>query len=190
MQSKASIREQMRSWRQARSRRELSTWSEQICLHLRAEERFARARTIHSFWPMADRGEVDIRSLLKSLKDGGRTIWLPIVEDDTLAHARFTGETDLHRAAFGQWEPTADRFPTVAADVILIPALAVDPSGNRVGYGGGFYDRFLAATPAFRVGLAFAGQILPNIAADPWDVPLHAIVSENGWLDTGIPREA
>lgn len=188
MNPKAVIREQMRAWRTAQDPDQLHAWSGQVCLHLRSDQRFARAKTIHSFWPMAERGEVDIRPILRSIHEGGRTLWLPVVHGRTLLHATFESEAALHATRFGPLEPAGEPFATVEPEVILVPALAVDDRGNRIGYGGGFYDRFLAHLSALRVGVVFSAQILPSVPADPHDIPLDAIVSEVGWLETDLAR--
>lgn len=185
MNPKAAIRKQMRAWRAAQDPDQLRAWSGQVCLHLRSDQRFARARTIHSFWPMAERGEVDIRPVLRSIQHEGRTLWLPIVHEHTLVHAPFESEASLRRAPFGQLEPAGERFSTVEPEVILVPALAVDAHGNRIGYGGGFYDRFLAHVSALRVGVVYSAQILPVVPADAHDIRLHALISELGWQETG-----
>lgn len=189
MNPKAVIRQQMRAWRAAQDPDRLRAWSGQVCLHLRSDQRFARARTIHSFWPMVERGEVDIRPVLRSIQDGGRTLWLPIVHERNLLHARFQSEASLRTAPFGQLEPVGEPSASVDPDLILVPALAVDHAGHRVGYGGGYYDRFLSASTALRVGVVFSAQIRRDLPTDPHDIPLHAIVSELGWQDTGLARD-
>ena len=186
MSSKATIRIQMRTWRAAQDPDHLRAWSERVCLHLRSDERFTRARTIHSFWPMIERGEVDLRPLLRSLQDEGRTVWLPVVHDQTLLHTRFAAGTTFQRASFGQEEPEGQREQSVNADVVLVPALAVDTRGHRVGYGGGFYDRFLQDQDALRIAIVYSAQILPSVPFEDHDQPLDAIVSEAGWHDVRV----
>jgi 5-formyltetrahydrofolate cyclo-ligase len=72
--------------------------------------------------------------------------------------------------------------PPVAPDemeAFIVPCVAVDPHGNRVGFGAGFYDRMLAAAPGVpRIGVAFEVQVLPRIAARAWDVPMDVLVTE------------
>ena len=66
-------------------------------------------------------------------------------------------------------------------DVALVPCVAFDAEGYRIGHGGGFYDRFLAAYPAVEaVGLAFECQRVPSCLPQPWDVPLDVLVTEAG----------
>jgi len=67
-------------------------------------------------------------------------------------------------------------------DIIVVPGLAFDRRGNRLGHGFGYYDRFLGGLPEGvpRVGLAWAGQLVPGVPVDAWDVPVHALVTEEG----------
>jgi 5-formyltetrahydrofolate cyclo-ligase len=87
-------------------------------------------------------------------------------------------------------EPAAD-LPMVRPDLLLVPLLAVDRSGNRLGQGGGHYDRTLAALratqPTIAIGLAWDVQLVDAVAAEPWDQPLDAIATPSAflWCNTG-----
>jgi 5-formyltetrahydrofolate cyclo-ligase len=95
---------------------------------------------------------------------------------------------DLEIGHYGIREPRAERMAVVPLDeidAILIPAVAFDRSGRRVGYGGGYYDRFLLKVPrAARIAAVFACQIVPEVQADPHDIPIQRIVTENGVILT------
>lgn len=68
-------------------------------------------------------------------------------------------------------------------DIFLIPLVGFDPQLNRLGQGGGFFDRALAACPsALRIGIAWSVQQVDAIPVDPWDIPMHAIITEMGWM--------
>lgn len=73
--------------------------------------------------------------------------------------------------------------------IVVVPGIAFDRSGNRLGHGYGYYDRFLATQPetALRVGLASARQVIPEVPVDAWDVPLHVLVTEEGVIRVGEP---
>ncbi|MBE0604943.1 MAG: 5-formyltetrahydrofolate cyclo-ligase [Deltaproteobacteria bacterium] len=76
-----------------------------------------------------------------------------------------------------------------AFDIVVVPGVAFDRRGNRLGHGLGYYDRFLGALPAsvLRVGLACAHQLVPEVPVDAWDVPVHALVTEEGVIRFGEP---
>ena len=86
------------------------------------------------------------------------------------------------RGPFGIMQPPPDN-EMVSPDVILMPLLAFDAAGNRLGQGGGHYDRALAALPgAIRIGVAWSVQQIDAVPADSWDIPMHAVVTEKGWM--------
>lgn len=104
------------------------------------------------------------------------------------------GEGPLVPAAFAAIpEPLADA-PVVDPDIILVPLLAVDHAGNRLGQGGGYYDRTLALLRARRsvlaIGIAWEGQIADALPADPWDAALDAVATPQRWLECVRPAKA
>ncbi len=133
---------------------------------------------VAGFWPLP--GEIDIRSLLEALHARGQALCLP--------------ETPPRGQAlvFRVWRPgdvlIPGRFNTqhpagkvIIPDFILVPLLAFDRVGNRLGYGGGYYDRTLAALPgAFRLGCAFAAQEVDAVPVGEHDLKLNAIATESG----------
>lgn len=98
--------------------------------------------------------------------------------DDTLHFRSWApGDTDT-AAAWGGSQPHHDA-PIVVPDLILVPLVAFDDALNRLGQGGGHYDRYLAAHPsALRVGVAWEGQRVDRLPTQPWDIPLDAIITE------------
>ena len=85
---------------------------------------------------------------------------------------------------YGIREPAAT-LPVVAPrdlDVMLVPGVAFDPRGNRLGYGGGYYDRVLAARPCLTIGIAWTFQVVDAVPMEPWDQPVDALLTESGWV--------
>ncbi len=180
----------MRSKRFQTSVPQRADWSEQIVLHLQASKVFRDARTIHVFWPMVERGEVDVKPLIESAYCGDKVVLLPVVKGSSLEHAPFNPDDPMIQGAFGQWEPTT---PTVQrplnVDLVLLPGLAVDRHGNRLGYGGGYYDRFLqdlhqAGSEPVLMMTGFGFQMIEQVPTSPKDVAVHAFATETGiqWL--------
>jgi len=136
---------------------------------------------VAGFWPMGD--EIDLRPLLHALHTIGHLILLPVTPRRGLPlgfHVWSPGCAMLP-GRFGTSHPEAEA-PS-APGFVLVPLLAFDARGHRLGYGGGYYDRTLAALPqAFRLGVAYAGQQVPHVPAAPHDIPLHAIATEAGLL--------
>ena len=92
------------------------------------------------------------------------------------------GATALIPGPFGLSQPPADAVALVP-DIILTPLLALDPKLNRLGQGAGYYDRAFAQFPlARRIGVAWSVQQVEAVPTDAWDMPLHAVITEQGWI--------
>jgi 5-formyltetrahydrofolate cyclo-ligase len=130
--------------------------------------------------------------LLDALRDGGTEVLLPVVVTDGLNWARYGGQDGLAAGALGTRAPAGPRLGPVAlatAEAVLVPALAVDHRGVRLGRGGGYYDRALATFPAGvpLVGLLHDGELVPRLPADPWDrVVTSAVEPAIGWTELPI----
>ena len=144
-------------------------------------ERFPTA-ALAGYWPLG--GEVDLRPLLADWHRSGRVALLPRVVGpaEPLRFHRWTPSLVLEAARFGVEEPPAGT-PMLAPDVLLVPALAVDAAGYRLGYGGGFYDRTLAELhPTVAIGIVFAAQRVDRLPHDAFDQPLTHVATEDGLM--------
>ena len=103
---------------------------------------------------------------------------MPRVEGENIVPVRFCGGDTLEGGAFGIHEPRGQAFDGLI-DVTVVPLLAVNGAGYRVGYGGGYYDRYLRRTETKRVGLGYRFQ-LEEFENDCWDEPLDMFVCEKG----------
>jgi 5-formyltetrahydrofolate cyclo-ligase len=130
----------------------------------------------------AYQGEADPVGLLTRLAGMGSRISFPRIvakQDCLMFHSVPEGE-NLKPGNFGIHEPM-DHWPQIVPDVVLVPMLAFDRHGNRLGYGGGFYDRTLAGLPDVRaIGIAYGGQEMALIPREPHDRPLREILTEQG----------
>lgn len=136
----------------------------------------------------AHRDEADPALLLEALARTGARIAFPRVtaKDAALEFHHVPDGEVLHPGAFGIREPLG-HWPRVTPDILLVPLLAYDDQGTRLGFGGGYYDRTLAALPHARaIGIAYAGQRMDFLPHDAHDYPLNAILTENGL--TEFPR--
>jgi 5-formyltetrahydrofolate cyclo-ligase len=121
----------------------------------------------------------------------GATLALPRLQgpDRPLAFLTWRPDQTLRPGEFGLSEPELGA-QSVRPKLVLVPLLAFDRAGHRVGWGKGYYDRTLAAlrsdgAPLLAVGLAFAVQEVEHVPAGPSDAPLDAVVTEGGWIATG-----
>lgn len=154
-------------------------------------EAFGNAPLVCGYMSM--RGEIDLMPIWRSAAAAGKGYALPVTVTDTKEGqmifrrtAGFSPEA-LIPARFGVLEPSAACPVLSPADfagaVILVPGLAFDEAGFRIGYGGGYYDRFLAAlraarVPAVTVGLAFSVCRAEKLPHDPYDIPVDLIIDE------------
>ncbi|MDP2227684.1 MAG: 5-formyltetrahydrofolate cyclo-ligase [Moraxellaceae bacterium] len=144
------------------------------------------ARHVALYWP--NDGEIDPRALLRMRALSRCRFYLPVLQSfpsSTLGFAPWRGERRLVRNRFGIPEPHASRLqPVQKMDVVLLPLTGFDAAGNRLGMGGGFYDRTLAflrrcPRPSPRlIGVAHACQQAPALPAENWDVRLQLIVTD------------
>lgn len=142
------------------------------------------AGAVSGFWPIRD--EVDVRPLMAALRGFGWTVLLPVVTgpDSPLVFRVWAPGDALAAARFGVMEPAGGE--TLDPDVVLVPLLAFDRKGHRLGYGKGHYDRTLAELrgrrKVFAVGVAYAGQEVPVVPADRFDQKLDAVLTEREWI--------
>ncbi|MEW2580451.1 5-formyltetrahydrofolate cyclo-ligase [Streptomyces syringium] len=147
----------------------------------------ARARTVAAYVSVGR--EPGTRALLEALRARGVRVLLPVLlSDNDLDWGLYRGPGHLVRASRGLLEPDGERLgpdAVTGADTVLLPGLAVDGRGMRLGRGGGSYDRVLArleragATPA-RVVLLYDDEVVTRVPEEPHDHPVHAVVTPGG----------
>lgn len=130
--------------------------------------------------------EADTHALITRLLDAGKRVYLPRVEGKNIAPVRYFGdESALVKNAYGICEPAGQAF-TGQIDVCITPLLAVNSRGFRLGYGGGYYDRYFAANPQIlKVGLGYFLQFTDEFIEEDFDKPLDLFVSERGIIYFG-----
>jgi len=143
-----------------------------------------RGTKVSGYWPMDE--EMDVRPLLADLRENGCVIALPVVvgKGQPLVFRVWHPGDTLVKSGFGLSEPGPE-VAEIVPQVLLVPLVAFDASGNRLGFGGGFYDRTLkalrAANPHVRaIGIAFAFQEVDDVPNDDSDQRLDAVVTERG----------
>jgi len=137
-------------------------------------------------------GEPDLDPLVRTWLAAGRALWAPRCDWDAGVFAPAPlgsledGALDIRR--HGIREPaSAPSEPGDGFAAVLVPGLAFDTAGRRLGHGGGFYDRFLTTLPpgVRRIGVCFRDQLVPRVPAGPLDARVHAVVTEAGVTDPG-----
>lgn len=181
---KAELRKRMRSLRRALPATACAGRSARIAERLATLEPIARARSVGLFWPIEDWHEVDLRPLDARLRERGVRVAYPGVDpSDGVMTFRFVTHPDaMELHGFGFREPSLRDPEALPGDIdaIVVPALAVDPRGHRIGYGAGHYDRALPrfAPPAVSIAVAFDFQVVAETPDTAHDVPVEWIVTD------------
>lgn len=185
---KSELRKRMRGLRKALPAQACNERSARICERLAATAPFAHARAIALFWPIEDRHEVDLRALGARLRERGLRVAFPRIEPETgMMSFHFVEDTSrLVEGASGLREPAPEEPLATpgSLDAIVVPSLAVDPRGHRIGYGAGHYDRALPqfAPPTSTLAVAFDFQLVAEVPNTDGDVAVGWIVTDSRTL--------
>lgn len=157
-----------------------STWlqsqSAEILATLEAHPAFKVANTVLLYYSLND--EVDTHEFVKKWSTC-KQILLPVVTGDHLELRSYTGPEDLTTSSYGIAEPTGDLFTDYAAiDFIVVPGVAFDRNGNRLGRGKGYYDRLLPLIPsAYKAGICFPFQVVDEVPAESFDIRMDEVIA-------------
>ncbi len=138
---------------------------------------FESAKVVGTYYAVGS--EVTTELIIKRATILGKKIALPRVEEDKITFYELSSTKSLIRGRFGILEPQPyEQMNDI--DILIVPGIAFDKKGNRLGYGMGFYDRLLSCKRTFSIGLAYSFQLLENLPHDKYDKRLDAIASEDG----------
>ena len=174
---KKELRRQIRALKGQFSKAELSAQSACIIKRLLANRKVVEAHTILMYYSLPD--EVDTHKAVLTLLQEGKTVLLPrVVDDENMEIRMFRGELDLSEGSFGIMEPNGEVFQDYdRIDVAVIPGMAFDDRGNRLGRGKGYYDRFLSKVPdLYKIGVCFDFQKLPGIPVGEHDMKMDCVI--------------
>ncbi len=179
---KKELRKYVRQMKKSFPKETLTLMSEQISLALLHDDAVRNAEVILAYFPLPD--EVSIIPVIDSLVSQGKIVLLPhVVSDTEMILREYHSADDLAEGAFGILEPTGKEFTEYGLiETALIPGMAFDENGNRLGRGKGYYDRFLANVKAkagklpHLIGVAFPFQIVPEVPADIHDQSMDKVI--------------
>lgn len=187
--AKISLRDRLLTARRQRSLLELGEAARALAEHLLATPEVRRAATIAAYVSIGQ--EPGTGPLVEALREAGRHVLLPVLlPDNDLDWARYAGPDDLVPARRGVLEPPGPPLgpdAVATADAVLVPALAVDRTGLRLGRGGGSYDRALGRVPVgtFVCALLFDGELVDAVPAAPHDRRVTAVATPSGVTRVG-----
>ncbi len=183
MKNKAELRSFMKHKREAMGEAHRETLSIRATQRLMDLPELAHCRIVMSYMPI--RNEVDTIRFNKAILAANKQLCLPRVRDEKDMDAFFITDFKLELAQghFNIQEPLYALEPVNPAsiNIIILPGLAFDTRGNRLGFGKGYYDRFLqrADEKCLKIGLAYGFQVVEGIEAEPWDRKLDLVVTED-----------
>jgi 5-formyltetrahydrofolate cyclo-ligase len=187
--AKVAARDQLLAARKRRPLAEVVDAARAIAEHLLAAPEVRRAATVAAYVSLP--GEPGTGPLLDALRDRGTRVVLPVLlPDQDLDWAVYEGPDSFDIGRWGLFEPRGPRLGVDAiatADVVLVPGLAVDPAGVRLGRGGGSYDRALARVPVgtFTCALLYDGEVGIVVPAEPHDRPVTHAATPSGLVPLG-----
>jgi 5-formyltetrahydrofolate cyclo-ligase len=167
------MRELLVQKRRVMSTADRQMYSQQILDQLEQMTCFREAKTILLYYPIQN--EVDVLPLVKKYKHE-KTLLFPVSHRRAMTVHPYAGNAMMHRGKFGIPEPTTPMY-TGEIDLVVVPAVAFDAKGRRLGRGGGFYDRFIKKqTHAVLVGVGYDFQLVENVPAARHDQRVHRII--------------
>ncbi len=178
---KRTMRSAMLAWRSTLADEERCAAADGLLAMFRRERPLATPAVVSGFWPIKE--EIDIRPLMIELFNEGCQLVLPVVQGkgQRLLFRAWRPGDPLEAGVFGMLQPSAKR-EAIEPEALLVPLLACDEEGWRLGYGGGFYDRTLAALRATRkvtaIGVGFDGQFVPEVPHGPQDQRLDWLLTD------------
>ncbi len=163
----------------------------QACALLELQEVWRAAKAVLFYAPLPD--ELDVWRLLEDALAAGKTAALPRFDPEQNAYVACQigrADTDLETGRFGIREPRGSclRIPLNRLDLILVPGVAFDLNGRRLGRGKGYYDRLLATANGLACGVAFDQQIVRRVPSEGHDVRLSCILTPTRWHEVTGPR--
>lgn len=175
--SKTELRQVIRQRKRQFSRQELGELSLAVVGRLSAHKRMAQAQTVMLYCSLPD--EVDTHGLIDTLYGEGKTVVLPVVTGEGEMELRvYHGADSLRRGAFDILEPVGERFTDYKSiDLAVIPGMAFDDSGHRLGRGKGYYDRFLVNLPhCYKIGMCFDFQRVEHVPCESTDIAVDEVI--------------
>lgn len=177
--TKEEIRNQML---RMRAELALSDWEEKtgaIARLVIGQEAFRGARDVLCYLDV--RGEAGTKGILEAALTAGKRVWAPRVTGRRMEFYRLRSLDAVRPGVYGIPEPESQEMAELEEGLAIVPGVAFDGRGNRLGYGGGYYDRFLTAHPAFTsIGICFGFQMVQSLPAEETDRPVQCLITESG----------
>ena len=175
IEQKKLLRQQIKERKATVDRSTFKHLSNLIIEQVEQTEEFRNSKTILAYWSLPD--EVQTHDFVLKWYQKKR-ILLPLVVGDVLELRHFTGMECMEKGpAFGILEPQKGTPASInEVDMVIVPGLAFDLNGNRMGRGKGYYDKLLKEKNIFRLGVCFNFQLVPQVPVDDYDIPMNRVI--------------
>lgn len=186
--TKQTLRIKFREMERNRPTDQVKAASRAIVSRLTNLEVFKRAKCVGAYLSLPS--EVQTEEIIRACWEAGKQICVPyfIAEKRFYGMSRLDPDTPIKVKKWNLREPENPQpMDTTKLDLILVPALAFDTTGVRLGHGGGHYDRLLLNVTGYRLGLAFHEQVAESLPREPHDEPVQAILTEQKLIETDLP---
>lgn len=184
---KASLRQTIRDRRESMGIVARGDASARVVRHLLDGLSSQLGSTVMSY--MAFGAELDLQALHQAIFAAGGRLIVPRVAGRMIEPVEYRPGTELVASRFGIAEPVGEPIDPLTVDLVLVPAVCFDRRGHRIGYGAGYYDRFLPLTRADcrRIGVAFAEQLVSRVPDEPHDEPVGLLITDEEVMVIGDP---
>ena len=173
---KKELRRAIREKKRAMTPQEIEAKSARLCELFAASEAYQQAKTIYGYLPYNQ--EVRTVAMLEQALREGKRVAVPKCYGDEMKFIYMTDLSQVEKGYAGIPEPIADGPEgDDETALVLMPGMAFDPQGHRIGYGGGFYDKFLAKEPNHpTLALCYDFQMLPYLETEEYDIPVDTVI--------------
>ncbi len=164
-----------------RSEQDPVTWkshTDEIVKKVTGMNLFREATDIYCYMDFG--GEVGTRDLIQEAWKLGKTVWIPRIDGDNMDFFEITSFDELHQGTFGVMEPNGENRADGEDGLVIVPGVAFDRDRNRIGFGKGYYDKYLSAHKRLRtIAVAFKLQIVDKVPAEEMDIRPEMLVTED-----------
>ncbi|MBQ9524123.1 MAG: 5-formyltetrahydrofolate cyclo-ligase [Bacteroidaceae bacterium] len=178
MEEKADLRDYIREQKALCTQEQQAAMSEAVVGSIIFGGQWSVATTVLLYYPLAD--EVDVRPLILMAHQAGHRVLLPVVVGKELELRIYEGEESLRTGAYNIMEPVGPLFPPEEysqIELAIVPGMAFDAAGHRLGRGKGYYDRLLPQlTAAYKIGVCYPFQFVSDVPSEEHDVRMNEVV--------------
>lgn len=178
---KKALRAHIRGCRAEFSAEQLADMSARTMARIEALEAFRKASTVALYWSLA--GETATHNLVRKYA-ASKHIVLPVVDGDTMHFAEVAADcSNLSSGAFGVMEPREGAVcPPDEIELMIVPGVAFDRKGGRMGHGKGYYDKYFERYNGLKIGVCFDFQLVDEVPCEPFDVGMDAVLTEKEYI--------